>query len=168
MRIIVNDANILIDLVELALLPNFFALEADFFTTSLVFEELEVEQQHELNYYVESNELKVKEMTPDQLSAIHNIQKNKPSLSLQDCSAFYQAQIEEGVLVTSDNTLRKFAKANQLKVHGHLWVFDRMVEAETISGKLAVQKLQELCEVVNQNLGLPQQECQERINQWNE
>jgi hypothetical protein len=40
MRIIVNDANILIDLVELQLLPQFFALEFEFYTTTLILEEL--------------------------------------------------------------------------------------------------------------------------------
>lgn len=166
MKVIVNDANILIDLVELELLPNFFALEFEFYTTSLVFEELDSDQQYALNAYVDSGELLVREMTNEQLSEINNIQKTKPSLSPQDCSAFYQAQIEAGILITSDNTLRKFAKAQNQEVHGHLWVFDRMFEAETISGELATHKLTELCQVINRNLGLPQDECQKRVQQW--
>lgn len=166
MKIIVNDANILIDLVDLQLLPNFFALEFEFFTTSLVFEELEEDQQFTLQTYVDSGNLLVREMTYEQLTEINNIQKTKPALSPQDCSAFYQAQIEAGILITSDNTLRKFAKTQNQEVHGHLWVFDRMFEAETISGELAIIKLNELCQVINRNLGLPQDECQKRILQW--
>ncbi len=38
MKVIVNDANILIDLVELELLDQFFKLEFTFVTTALVFE----------------------------------------------------------------------------------------------------------------------------------
>jgi|TARA_R110000868_G_scaffold381692_1_gene648090 rRNA-processing protein FCF1 len=166
MKIIVNDANILIDLVELELLPNFFALEFEFFTTSLVFEELEEDQQGTLQQYVESGSLLVYEMTNEQLSEINEIQKTKPALSPQDCSAFYQAQIEEGILVTSDNTLRKFAKSKNQEVHGHLWVFDRMFEAETITGEQAINKLNELCQVINRHLGLPENECQKRIEVW--
>ena len=105
-------------------------------------------------------------MTNEQLSEINNIQKTKPTLSPQDCSAFYQAQIEDGILITSDNTLKKFAKAQNQEVHGHLWVFDKMFDAETISGELAIAKLNELCQVVNRNLGLPEDECQKRIQQW--
>jgi hypothetical protein len=166
MKIIVNDANILIDLVELQLLPHFFELTFDFYTTSLVFEELEEDQQEALEPFIGSGSLLVHEMSNEQLSEINDIQKTKPSLSPQDCSAFYQAQIEEGILITSDNTLRKFAQANEQEVHGHLWVFDRMFEAETITGELATEKLNELCTQVNQKLGLPENECQNRYNQW--
>ena len=166
MKIIVNDANILIDLIELGLLPNFFDLDFEFLTTSLVFEELLEDQKCELNKYIERGVLFVHEMTELQLAEINAIQKTKPSLSPQDCSAFYQAQIEEGILVTSDNTLRKFAKSNEMVVHGHLWVFDRMFEAETITGAVAIDKLNELCYNVNQNLGLPINECNKRIESW--
>ena len=166
MKIIVNDANILIDLVELDLLANFFALKFAFYTTSLVFEELEEEQQQKFGVYIADSTLTVREMTQAQLMEVNRIQKTKPSLSQQDCSAFFQAQLEKGILITSDNTLRKFALTNNLEVHGHLWVFDQMFEAGTISGQLAVEKLNELCNIVNQKLGLPQLECQKRVHQW--
>lgn len=156
----------MIDLVELQLLPNFFALEFEFYTTSLVFEELEEDQQFSLKGYVDAGNLPVRELTHEQLAEINNIQKIKPALSPQDCSAFYQAQIEGGILITSDNTLRNFAKAQNQEVHGHLWVFERMFEAKTISGELAINKLNELCQAINRNLGLPQDECQKRILQW--
>jgi len=42
--IIVNDANILIDLVELKILPYFFKLEFEFRTTELIMDELLEEQ----------------------------------------------------------------------------------------------------------------------------
>ncbi|MCB0643105.1 MAG: hypothetical protein KDC44_15755 [Phaeodactylibacter sp.] len=166
MKIIVNDANILIDLVELDLLANFFALKFAFYTTSLVFEELEEEQQQKFGVYIADSTLTVREMTSAQLMEVNRIQKTKPALSQQDCSAFFQAQLEKGILITSDNTLRKFALTNNLEVHGHLWVFDQMFEAGTISGQLAVEKLNELCNIVNQKLGLPQLECQKRVHQW--
>jgi len=44
---------------------------------------------------------------------------SKPNLIEQDCSAFYQAQKENAALITSDNTLRKYAQSNSLEVHGH-------------------------------------------------
>lgn len=40
MTIIVNDANILIDLVELKILPYFFKLEFEFQTTELILDKL--------------------------------------------------------------------------------------------------------------------------------
>ena len=40
MRIIINDANILIDLVHLNMMNNFIQLELDLKTTDFIFEEL--------------------------------------------------------------------------------------------------------------------------------
>jgi hypothetical protein len=39
-----------------------------------------------------------------------------------------------------------------------------MFEAETISGELAIIKLNELCQVINRNLGLPHDEWLFRSN----
>ena|SRR5690554_1662274 len=105
-------------------------------------------------------------MTSDQLVEIHKIQLSKRSLSPQDCSAFYQAKIENGILVSSDNTLRKYTKSKRIDVHGHLWVFDQMYKSGTITGQLASEKLYELCNKVNINLGLPKKECDFRIEFW--
>lgn len=166
MKVIVNDANILIDLVELKLLPHFFALEFDFLTTELVLAELFEEQYQSLLPYINNGTLIVHEMTGDDLTEIYFLQTSKPSLSEQDCSAFYQARKNTATLLTSDNTLRAFAKEAQLDVHGHLWVFDRMIEADTITGSRACEKLLELCKTINPKLGLPKDECARRMELW--
>lgn len=166
MKVIVNDANILIDLVELKLLPHFFALEFEFLTTELVLAELFEEQYQSLLPYIDNGTLIVHEMTSEDLMEIYLIQASKPSLSEQDCSAFYQARQHAATLITSDNTLRTFAKEQELEVHGHLWVFDCMVAANTITGTRACEKLSELCETINPKLGLPKGECARRIKLW--
>jgi predicted nucleic acid-binding protein len=165
-KVIVNDANILIDLVELKLLPHFFALEFEFLTTELVLAELFEEQYQSLLPYIDNGTLIVHEMTGEDLMEIYLIQASKPSLSEQDCSAFYQARQHAATLITSDNTLRTFAKEQELEVHGHLWVFDCMVAANTITGTRACEKLSELCETINPKLGLPKGECARRIKLW--
>ncbi len=168
MKIIVNDANILIDLVDLRILPYFFQLEFECHTTALILDELFDEQREELIPYVETGKLIVNDITEEDLIEIYSIRIQKPKLSEQDCSAFFQAQKENAALVTSDNTLRKFAKENQLEVHGHLWIFDKLVEKSIFSGTTAIEKLNELCNVINPKLGLPKNECEKRIKQWSE
>lgn len=163
MKVIVNDANILIDLVELDILSSFFRLKFEFLTTSLILEELFPDQQAALQPYIDRKTLEVQDMSADDLVEISKIQQQKSSLSEQDCSAFYQAKKNSATLITSDNTLRKYAKQKQMEVHGHLWVFERMVQAKTISGTRACEKLEELCEKVNPKLGLPESECKKRI-----
>jgi hypothetical protein len=165
-RIIVNDANILIDLVDLKILPCFFQLEFEFHTTDIILEELFEEQKEALFPYIGSGNLIVDDITEEDLIEILMIRATKPNLSEQDCSAFYQAQKHTAALITSDNTLRKFAQSNNIEVHGHLWVFDNLVNNEILTGITAIKKLEELCNVVNPKLGLPKNECQKRIKIW--
>lgn len=167
MKIIVNDANILIDLVELKILPYFFKLDYQFRTTSIILNELFDEQKEALFPYIETGQLNVDHITEKDLTEIVRIRATKPNLSEQDCSAFYQAQKLNAALITSDNTLRKFAQANHIEIHGHLWVFDNLVNKSILTGKTATEKLNELCNVVNPKLGLPKNECQKRIKLWN-
>lgn len=167
MKIIVNDANILIDLVDLRILPYFFQLEFEFHTTALILDELFDEQREELVPYIETGKLIVNNITEEDFTEIYSIRIQKPKLSEQDCSAFYQARKENAALVTSDNTLRKFANENQLEVHGHLWIFDNLVDKSIFSGTTAIDKLNELCNVINPKLGLPKNECNKRIKRWN-
>ena len=166
MKIIVNDANILIDLVELKILPYFFSLEFKFHTTNLILFELFDEQNQELIPYIEIGSLIIDEVSDEDLMEIIKIRSLKPSLSEQDCSAIYQAQKDKASLITSDNTLRKFAKQRNIEVHGHLWVFDCLVDRELLSGVQAIQKLDELITVINPKLGLPEHECQKRFIKW--
>jgi predicted nucleic acid-binding protein len=165
-KIIVNDANILIDLVELQILSSFFQLDFEFHTTEIILEELFEEQKEELNPYILSGKMTVNELNGDDFISIYEIRQQKPKLSEQDCSAFHQAEKENATLITSDNTLRKFAKEKSIEVHGHLWVFDMMVSQNTITPILASQKLLQLCEEVNPKLGLPKTECEKRFGLW--
>lgn len=167
MRIIVNDANILIDLVDLKILPYFFQLDFEFHTTAIILNELFNDQKEALDPYIETGKLIVDDITDEDLIKILLIRAGKPSLSEQDCSAFYQAEKQNAALLTSDNTLRKYAKSRKIEVHGHLWIFDNMVTHNILSGKKAIEKLNELCNTVNPKLGLPETECQKRIRRWN-
>ncbi len=168
MKIIVNDANILIDLVDLRILPHFFQLECEFHTTALILDELFDEQKMEISPYIQEGKLIVNDITDEDLIKILMIRSSKPTLSEQDCSAFYQAQKNNAALITSDNSLRKFAKSNDIEVYGHLWIFDNLVNKSIFSGFTAIQKLDELRKVVNPKLGLPNSECQKRIKLWSD
>lgn len=166
MIIVVNDANILIDLVKLRMLPHFFALGFTFCTTDLVLFELHRHQQLELAPYIDQGKLNLLQITEDQFLDIIQITLEVPSLSEQDCSAFCQARELGAVLLTSDNKLRKFAQDHSMEVHGHLWVFDQMVAAKAITGQRASEKLDELIVSINPKLGLPKDECNRRKMLW--
>lgn len=166
MKIIVNDANVLIDLVELGILHHFFALPFEFHTTNLVFGELLTSQQEALQPFIDANQLIIATFTTDQLVKIISIRDRKPGLSEQDCSAFFHAQTEDAALITSDNSLRKFAASLRLEVHGHLWILDNLVAEHILSGPEASTTLTRLCDEINPKLGLPRAECQRRHTDW--
>jgi predicted nucleic acid-binding protein len=166
MIIVVNDANVLIDLVKLKLLPCFFSLHLEFYTTDLILHELHDWQLQELQVYINNGKLTVIELTVTELIEISLLQAEKRQLSEQDCSAIVCARKVAGNLLTSDNKLRKFAAKKLLTVYGHLWVFDRMVETSIITPQVAIEKLTELREVINPRLNLPIIECETRLELW--
>ena len=166
MIIVVNDANILIDLVKLQLLPPFFALQLKFYTTDLILNELHDWQVEQLQVYVDNGSLTVIQLTGSELMEITLLQAERRQLSEQDCSAIVCATKVTGILLTSDNNLRKFATKKLFTVYGHLWVFDKMVEANTITPQNAIDKLTELREVINLRLNLPKIECEKRLELW--
>ena len=168
MKVVVNDANILIDLVKLDLLNSFFGLKLAFYTTSLVLDELHSEQARELNTFIEQGILVVEDLDGDEMMEIFILQSEKRQLSIQDCSAIVCAQKVDGDLITSDKNLRNFAKAKNIAVRGHLWCLDEMVKQETLSGSAAISKLEELQSFVNPRLNLPENACHEKIKEWTE
>lgn len=141
MIIVQTDANILIDLIKLELLKQFFDLKFSFHITVQVFKELYPIQQNALNSYVNCGELHVAIIPPEQFDQIETITTKNPQLSFEDISSFYKAVELSAILLSSDNKLRKYAVTNGLTVHGHLWVLDEMVKAKTISPLLAHSKL---------------------------
>jgi predicted nucleic acid-binding protein len=166
MIIVVNDANVLIDLVKLQLLPYFFSLQLEFYTTDLILDELHDWQVQELKVYINNGTLTVIQLTDTELIDIALLQAEKRQLSEQDCSAIVCARKVSGDLLTSDNNLRKFAAKKLLTVYGHLWVFDRMVETSVITPQVAIEKLTELRDAINPRLNLPKIECENRFELW--
>lgn len=163
MNVVVNDANILIDLVKLQLLPHYFSLGWGYYTTSLVFEELYEEQQRAFTPYQGKNIFLLVDLSVMELECTVKLQLERPQLSLQDCSALYYAIKTSAILLSSDKNLREFAKIKQVEVHGHLWLFDIMVNQNCLNPLLAAEKLQELIEAVNPKLRLPLHDCKKRI-----
>jgi len=80
MIIVVNDANILIDLVKLQLLPHFFSLPLKFYTTDLILDELHDWQVIELQVYIDSGSLTVVHLTDRELIDVTLLQIEKKTI----------------------------------------------------------------------------------------
>lgn len=168
MKVVVNDANILIDLIKLELLGHFFSLNWEFHSTELIIEnELYDSQKLELEPYIVSGKLLVQTLSADDMIAIMEMQAEKPQLSDKDCSALLCAQKLNASVVTSDNALRRFAQQQQVDVHGHLWIFDALIAQNCILPDHAIMKLNELNKG-NSWLNLPKNEVEKRLASWAE
>ena len=167
MRIIVNDANILIDLVKLDILLQFFQLPFSFHTTDIIFDELDDEQQQILLPYIESEQLIVEGFNGEELVVIATLKEEKNQLSMEDCSAVFCAQKLEADLITSDKNLRNFARAKAVTIRGHLWVLDMLFSHTIMTGIEVTALLHRLQTEINPRLGLPLAACEELKLKWN-
>ena len=168
MKIVVTDANILIDLCELGILEAFFALPYEMTVVESVWDELSEGQQQMYGNYMCGGRFTLVHQEDIDLMTVAEIKESRHQLSIPDCSSLVYAEQVAGVLLTSDKNLRTTAKIRGIDVHGHLWLFDEMVSIHALMPNDARFKLTELCTVVNPKLGLPAYECEARLKKWSE
>lgn len=145
MRILINDANILIDLFHLDLIELFFSLQGlELKTTDFVFEELHEKQKNVIEKFIQNQSLVLIESSEDDLNNIFEILSSTNGLSVEDCSIWFHAKKNKGILLTGDGRLRKLTSADGVEVRGILYIFDQLLISGLISFELAIEKLNQL------------------------
>ncbi|OWV09170.1 hypothetical protein [Fibrobacter sp. UWB5] len=164
-RIVISDANVIIDLLSVQLLEAFFALPCEIFTTDFVISEIErPEQQKIIQKFIKAKKLGVASFDFDEFSEILLLQSNsKNNTSIADCSVWYYAKKVDGRLLTGDGKLRSAAEKDNVKVSGVLYLFDNFVEYGLLSALEAAENLEALMTL---NMRLPKAECETRIAKW--
>ena len=142
-KIAITDACIFIDLYDLELISLFFNLEIEIHTTSAVLFELYPEQQQVLKAYQSVNKLIVLNLKEEDLIEIYSETYPK-SLSETDKSVLYIANKLNAYVLSSDKTVRNCAKNKGIEYHGMIWIFDKLVETNILTKKVAAQKLKHL------------------------
>jgi len=164
MRIVINDANILIDLFHLDLVEGFFSLKGlELKTTDFVFEELHDDQKNVIEQFIENQSLILIESSEDDLINIYEIHSSTNGLSVQDCSVWYHAKKNHGILLTGDGKLRKQSLADGVEVRGILYIFDQLLISELITFEFAIEKLNQLY-LLNERL--PINAKKQRLDCW--
>ncbi len=123
MKLLINDANILIDIVKLEIVEAFFALDFDLHTTDFVLAELK-EYQQEI-FVSEHLSIITTESAEDFSSILSLLELNK-GLSFEDCSVWYYTQKLNGTLITGDGALRKKALLAGLDVKGIVFILEQI------------------------------------------
>jgi hypothetical protein len=96
LRLHINDANILIDIIKLELQKEFLSLKFDFYTTDFIFSELNLEQQKILK----SKKLKILKPVVNEIIEIYDLKNLHNGLSIEDCSVWYFAKKLNGIFLT--------------------------------------------------------------------
>lgn len=168
-KIVVNDTNVFIDLLDVGLLDKFFLLPWEIHTTDFVMLELLREGQKEaVETYKHAGKLNVAEFDFEEVIAINGLHKrfkDNTNVSLTDCSVWYYAKQNNYTLLTGDRKLRNSAMNDGVEVRGIIHVFDELVETRTIPSGIAAEKLALLKEL---NPRLPQNEIEKRLRMWSD
>ncbi len=164
MKIVINDANILIDLAKLELIQVFAKINFDLHTTDFVIEELNDEQRNPVSKLIKSKKLTVIE-TEDMadFQGITSILEKSNGLSFEDCSVWYYSKKLSGALLTGDGKLRKQAIKEGIEVRGIIFIFDELLKQNLITFKIAIDRIEKLSLLNNR---LPKKEIEKRIEYW--
>lgn len=158
-EIVIKDACILFDLIDLDLMEAFYTLPVSVLTTPQVINEIEEESQLEIvNRFVDTNELIVD--GDGDLDEIENILSTNKGLSFADSSVLELAIRKNGCVLSSDGQLRIVTTKNDLAVRGLLWVIRELVNNFILTRPEAIAKLKQYPEI---NSRAPKAEIKELI-----
>lgn len=163
MIILVNDANILIDVLKTDLCSEFFELDYQFKVTDYVLDEVREGNINKLENFITTSNLEIVSFTAEEQYEIVKLVETYTKPSLPDCSCLYLAKKLGGKIITSEKPLRKAAQKENVQAHGFLWVLDQLLENEIISPKKACKKIKKLLATGSYQ---PKRECENRIKEW--
>jgi predicted nucleic acid-binding protein len=139
-EIVVQDACILFDLIDLGLISVFFDLDYDVMTTPQVMTEvLDGDQMSLADNLVNNGRLKVDDK--GDLTEIQEILIKNSGLSFADSSVLELAIRVNGTVLSSDLKLRNATSRNGLTVRGVLWIVEELYAKSLLSSDEAISKL---------------------------
>ncbi len=164
MKIIVNDANILIDLAELDLIEKLSELGAALHTNDFVLSEIkESSQREKIDLFVSEKIITVASTGSEEVIVISQMTIENKGLSFEDCSVWHYAKKSNGLLLTGDKKLKTCAEKDGVEVRGIIYVLDELLSNNIISEETAIIKIKELYSL---NKWLPKNEINARISNW--
>lgn len=151
-QIVIKDACILFDLVDLNLLGDFFQLGFITLTRPQVIGEVTNETQwQEISEFVNSGQLQID--SEGEFAEVQKIYDEYPGLSIPDSSVLELALRKSAIIYSSDGSLRKISVKQGLTVRGILWIIEELHISGFLKKEQAIEKLN-LYETINQRAPL--------------
>lgn len=161
-EIVIKDACIFFDLIDLGLLRSFYHLQLIVITTPQVLGEITDEAQlAEVNIYVDSGQLHLDYF--GLFETITSITETNPGLSFSDASVIEVATRRNAAILSSDKSLRNESTRRGIAVHGLLWALEELYNQEIITLNALVEKLEEYSNI---NKRAPKNEIQKMISKF--
>lgn len=161
-EIVIKDACVLFDLIDLGILKQFYQLDITVYTTPEVIAEITDEAQlTEVNNYIENGRLRIDEYGT--FETIVTIIAMNPGLSFADGSVIELAIRINATVLSSDKGLRNEAQRRSLKVRGVIWVIEELEKNGIIDVKTAIEVLNKYPQV---NKRAPVSEIEKLIRKY--
>jgi predicted nucleic acid-binding protein len=141
-KIVILDANILIDLVKTGLFDLSMELQYDFSTTDIVLEDLDEQQLATIQPHICSAKCMLIRIPENDLAKIQRMSTADPRLSEQDWSTFFYAQQQKALLITDDTRMKKIAASKGITTCGICWILDQLTEMNLLTKQEASSFLQ--------------------------
>jgi predicted nucleic acid-binding protein len=155
----VTDTNVWIDLDTAGLTDLVFRLPFSLQAPDVIVAELERPEGATLV----GRGLQVRELTGSQVMEVARLASRYLRPSRSDLFALVLARSQGATLLTGDRHLRSAAESEGVKVHGTLWLIDRMVESDLLERREAIVKL---LLMVQAGRRLPAEEVDRRLRIW--
>lgn len=164
MEIVIQNANILIDLVKTELVHLPFLLGANFTISELVFEGLHKNQKTQFEKFIQNGDLCFGQLSAEEYSLICSLVGKYSRLSAEDFSGLLIAKQKKGFLLTDCKHSTNLAEQFTVTPIGILWLLDKLIEINKISTLQAYAFLSKLMEA---NKRMPTDECKKKLDSWN-
>ena len=163
MRIVVEDANVLLDLVHGGILGIWLGAGFQNCTTHLVWNEVtNTAQRDQIQPFIDAGLIELLECGKESWEEIRAFAVTS-GVSIPDSSVWWIAKRDQAILLTGDSKLRSSAKQTDVEVRGVLWVLDELLERERITKLQAAEALKAM---IAGGAFLPAADCQNRLARW--
>jgi len=160
MKVLITDANILIDLLKTETADGFFKLACEILTTQAVVDECNDDQQKVLLKHVRGGRLSIYHLSVEDDDLVERLLVANNGLSYADCTILHVVKSMNAVLLTGDRKLRVVTQSDDIEVRGIFWVFDEMLKQKVLDKREYSQKLLKLKDI---NRWLPEDEFLHRL-----
>lgn len=152
MKLIITDVSVLFDLIQIKVLPEFFALDVEICTTIFVYNEVVLQNQIvELETFKRTKKLNILDLLPEEVDDVINFKTKRNLKSIPDKTMLWKAIQLKCPLLTCDDKLRKEAIDNGIEVHGSIWVLTELENKKIITKQKTIELLKKL-KIVNTRL----------------